>query len=437
MHPILAKYLFYYPVTLLNGEHIAGYLREYSDFQWLPSPTIQNIQSANTAKILDYAKQHSSYYAELLRNIDINSDFQRIPFLTKQILIKQFNNICTAERKNASLKTTGGSTGEPVKLYKNSDALARERAATWRAYAWAGVTIGDKQARFWGVPHNAKDAKKAELIDFISNRKRVSAFNLTTDSLNDYYKTLLKFKPRYLYGYVSVIRRFCEHLAANDLSPLPSVQSIITTSEILSESDRVFIESVCKVKVYNEYGCGEVGSIAHECEHGNMHIMADNMLVEILDSNGNPASSGEVVVTDFFNRATPLIRYRLGDFASISHESCACGRTLPILKGIHGRAYDIIKTQSGKSVHPEALIYVFEELQQKHQAFSQFQIIQTAVDRLDINIIPTKSWTENFQTLIMEKIHEKIDPTFSGTFIIREEIPREKSGKMRVVKSLI
>lgn len=435
MNSTIAKYFFYYPVTYLNGEYIARHLKEYSDFQWLSPDQIQESQNKNLVNIITYAKNNSAYYADILKEIDAINDFHKIPFLTKQLLINKFKTICTHESKGTSLKTTGGSTGEPVKLHKNSDALARERAATWRAYCWAGVGIGDKQARFWGVPHNAKAAQKARLIDFVSNRKRVSAFNLTKDSLDDYYQTLLKFKPHYMYGYVSVIRRFCEHLQTYNLPPLPSIKSIITTSEVLTDTDRVFIENTCKVKVFNEYGCGEVGSIAHECEQGNMHIMADNLLVEILDSTGNPTTTGEVVVTDFFNRATPMIRYRLGDFASISHESCPCGRNLPILKGIHGRAYDIIKTPSGKSVHPEALIYVFEELQQQYQAFSQFQIIQTAIDKLDVRIIPTDRWNESFQTLVMKGIHEKIDPSFHANFIICQEIPREKSGKMRVVKS--
>jgi phenylacetate-CoA ligase len=435
MNSTLAKYLFYYPATYLNGEYIARYLKEYVDFQWLPLEQAKAAQQSNLDSILQYVKKHSAYYSETLKDIHSIDDFSKAPFLTKQLLIGKFNKICTSNIKKASLKTTGGSTGEPVKLFKNPDALARERAATWRAYAWAGIGIGDKQARFWGVPHNPKDARKAQIIDFISNRKRLSAFNLTKRSLDDYYQLLLKFKPEYLYGYVSVIRRFCEHMQQYQLAPIPSVKSIITTSEILTGADKAFMESVCKVTVFNEYGCGEVGSIAHQCEHGQMHVMSDNVLVEIVDSAGKPTTTGEVVVTDFFNRATPLIRYRLGDFASLSYDTCPCGRTLPILKGIHGRAYDIIKTKSGKAVHPEALIYVFEELQQKHQAFSQFQIIQKEIDQLEVKIIPTHAWNEDLKQVIKDKMHSSIDPSFNFHFNLCNEIPREKSGKMRVVKS--
>ena len=437
MSPFFAKYFFYYPVTILNGENIARHLIKGESFQKKSIEEIKNHQSGAIENLLAYVKKQSPYYNVLLDNVNSVNDFYRIPFLTKQLLIKEFDNICTPKAKGASLKTTGGSTGEPVKIYKNADALAKERAATWRSYQWAKVNIGDKQARFWGVPHNQKNALKAKIIDFISNRKRVSAFNLTQDSLSEYYKIMMKFQPTYLYGYVSVIRRFCEFIRDNNLPAIPTVRSIITTSEVLTESDRNLIEGTFGVKVFNEYGCGEVGSIAHECEHGNMHIVADNMLIEIIDQNGNPTETGEVVVTDFYNYATPLIRYKIGDFATLSNEACPCGRTLPILKGIHGRAYDIIKTPGGNSVHPEALIYVFEELQQAHHTFGQFQIIQRAIDKLDIYIIPNNNWTSAMETLIKTGIHEKIDPEFQLNFLKVDEIAREKSGKMRVVKSVL
>src|SRR5690625_7160418 len=76
---------------------------------------------------------------------------QGIPFLQKADLIKHIDEIVTYKSKLASAKTTGGSTGEPVKLYKNPDALARERAATWRSYGWAGITkIGRASCRGGG-----------------------------------------------------------------------------------------------------------------------------------------------------------------------------------------------------------------------------------------------------------------------------------------------
>ncbi len=435
MHPFFSKYFLYYPVTFLKGEQIYKYSKLYNKNQYLETNKLKELQHHLLQDIFKFASAYSPYYREFIKSNYGFEQLTNIPFLTKKHIIDNFQQICTFKSQKASVKTTGGSTGEPVKIYKNNDALARERVATWRSYEWAKIGIGDKQARFWGVPHSKKNALTARIIDFISNRKRVSAFNLTKESLDSYHKTLLRFKPKYLYGYVSVIRKYSEHIKQHNLPLIPSVKSIITTSEILTDYDRLCIESVWGVHIFNEYGCGEVGSIAHECEYGSMHVVADNIYLEIIDSNGNPAETGEVVVTDLHNLAMPIIRYKIGDFASWDYKECPCGRKLPILKGIHGRAYDIIKTKNGKSVHPEAFIYIFEEIQQKYQAFSQFQIVQKSLENIDIYFIATSKWDESLEEIIKQKINHKIDSNFKIQFIPVNQLKRELSGKMRVVKS--
>ena len=200
---------------------------------------------------------------------------------------------------------------------------------------------------------------------------------------------------------------------------------------MLTESARANIQDSFGVKVFNEYGCGEVGSIAHECEHGSMHIVADNLFLEI-DGNGE---NGEIVVTDYFNFATPLIRYKIGDFATINYGECACGRTLPMLKGIHGRAYDVIRTSDGRLLHPEAVMYIFEAVQKKNGAFKQFQAIQEDLDRFLVNIVPTKHWSEEVQHEIEAGLKKHISHNIKTHFNLVNHIPREKSGKMRVIKS--
>jgi len=440
MNKFISKFFFYYPVTLLNGEFIAFYKPFYEKFQYASSVEQFAYKQQKLKNIVDFSKKYSAFYSQsFTKNSDIKSisDFEALPFLSKQDLIKNINLINTSKRRFAKVKTTGGSTGEPVKLFKTADALARERAATWRAYSWAGIGIGDKQGRFWGVPHSRKNSFKAKLIDTIANRFRISAFNLSESSLELYYGKLKTYQPGYLYGYVSAIHTLTKYCMDKGYAPIESIKAIITTSEVLSDKARKDIKTFWGVNVFNEYGCGEVGSIAHECEFGRLHVMSDNLHVEIIDKDGKSANTGEIVVTDYYNRATPLIRYKLGDFASWSDEICPCGRTLPVLHGIHGRAYDLIKTSSGREIHPESVIYIFEELQTKYAAFKKFQIVQVELDRLEIRIIKSGAWTDEIEGLISTAIKRVIDESMRISFIYCSELTREKSGKMRVVKSML
>jgi phenylacetate-CoA ligase len=439
MNKFTAKYFLYYPTTLVKGEFIFLFNNFYRTFQYQPKATQDQYRLEKLNRLLLIARNESKYYKKSLQNIKLPlsslDEINQLPFLTKQNLIKDKEELKTWRAFYSSSKTTGGSTGEPVTLLKNPEALARERAATWRAYSWADIDVGDRQARFWGVPHSSSAAFKAKVIDFISNRKRISAFNLTETSMLDYYYQLLKFQPAYLYGYVSVIRALSAFLASKNLPPIKSIKSIITTSEILTDGSRSEIERYWKLPVFNEYGCGEVGSIAHECREGNMHLMSDNLLIECVDENGLPSQIGEIVVTDFYNFATPIIRYRIGDFATLAQKTCSCGVTLPIISNIHGRAYDLIRTSSGKSIHPEALIYIFEDLQINHSGFSQFQIVQESLQLLTVNIVRTPFWSNELANLIQQTVNKQISSDLLCSFNYVTSIPREKSGKMRVVKS--
>tara|TARA_R110002072_G_scaffold175601_2_gene331487 strand:- start:23433 stop:24755 length:1323 start_codon:yes stop_codon:yes gene_type:complete len=439
MNKLLSKYLFYYPVTLVKGELIAFYRRGYEERQWWSSGELEAFQAEHFENIVKYAVENSSYYKKCLSNyittdssIKTSSNF---PTLSKAQLINNLEHI-RANKTGffSSAKTTGGSTGEPVKIFKNASALARERCATWRSYEWAGVSVADRQVRFWGVPHSRSGRLTASIIDLIANRKRISAFSINDDNLFKYYNDLCKFQPQYLYGYVSVIEEFAKFIQSKQLPPPNSLVSLITTSEVLSESSRAFIENVFQRKVFNEYGCGEVGSIAHECEYGSMHVMADNLHVEIDSEPGQP---GEIIVTDYFNRVTPLVRYRLGDFATMGDGACRCGRGLPTISKIHGRAYDIIRSPSGTRIHPEAVIYIFEGIQEKMPVFKQFQAIQTDIDAISVNIVPNVSWDDSFELALKSQLVEAIGAEFRFEVNLVESLSREKSGKMRVVKSLV
>lgn len=435
MNSFLSKYLFYTPVTLLKGEFVGRYLREYSQNQFLDSDKIVENQLLYLKKLLSHATTHCPFYSELYRenhtaiNLTSLADLKNIPTITKQDIIDHQSTISAGlSRHRVSAKTTGGSSGHPVTILKNVEALARERAATWRSYAWAGVQIGDPQARFWGIPLTKKNQFKYRIIDLIANRIRLSAFDMGDFAMSRYFTRIIKFKPVYLYGYVSMIDAFGQYVKDKRLNLPDSVIAIITTSEILSDQIRHRIKSNLSRNVFNEYGCGEVGSIAHECSCGSMHIMADNLIVEIEDS-------GEIIVTDLHNYAMPLIRYRLNDFAKFSNKQCSCGCTFPVIEKIYGRAYDLIQLSYGKTLHPEIIMYVFEEFKDKFKGLKQFQFVQHDFNKASINLVVNEEFNESIsESHLQNRLGDVLGVELKTRFNYMDEIKRENSGKIRVVK---
>jgi phenylacetate-CoA ligase len=246
---------------------------------------------------------------------------------------------------------------------------------------------------------------------------------------------MLQVKPAYLYGYVSMIAGLARYVQQHKLPPVPGLRSVITTSEVLDDNSRAVIEDTFQVKVFNEYGCGEVGSIAHECEHGSMHLMADNVIAETDTSNSPDGSSGRLIITDLHNYAMPLIRYDIGDYGTLSDKPCACGRGLPVIERIHGRAYDIIRTADGASFHPEILMYIFEHLKAEGAAISQFQVIQKELDHLHVMLAGADDADISLQDRISRRVHSDIHPKMRLSYEYVDSIAREASGKLRVIKS--
>jgi len=437
---------FVYPSVLrIIGEHsLHERLDDLRAIEKLSFESLQRRQAARAAQILNYAANKSPYYranwsdatpVTASNAIDV---IKSLPFLTKQDLQESQNQIeVPGFRFRTSTKITGGSTGQPVTIRKDREATAQERAAMWLAYGWYGVKIGDRAARFWGRPYTAGRRLSSALGDFSMNRIRASAFAFGDAELADYWNRCLKFSPDYLHGYVSMVETFAAFLLRRGYDGRRlRLKSVIVTSEVLSPPQRSVIEEAFGAKVQIEYGCGEAGPIAHECEFGRMHLHIENLYVEILKADGTetrPGETGEVVITDLHNRAVPLIRYKLGDFG-IRGTPCVCGRGFPVLDKLWGRAYDFVETADGKRYHGEFFLYAVEDLRRSGYGISQFQVIQKEIGSLQVLLVVPPDDRERVSRAVITLLRERLKMVEVQVRFV-SSIPRTSSGKMRVIKN--
>jgi phenylacetate-CoA ligase len=196
------------------------------------------------------------------------------------------------------------------------------------------------------------------------------------------------------------------------------------------------VESALGTRVYNEYGCAEFGTIAHECEAGSLHVAAENMTVEVMDGERPCGENepGELVITELGNRAMPLIRYRTGDIGAIASSPCSCGRQLPVLRSIEGRAWDMLERKDGQFFHPAFFLYIFEDAKERNLGIEHYKVYQTSVDAFFIQLIPGSNYSrEAAEGFIRGEIQRKFDADARVEFQLVNAIPREKPGKQRQV----
>ncbi len=444
MNAWLARNLVYRPATWLRGERVFGLLRRYEASQWWSEAELRRLQEDALGRILRHALRHSRHYAALGREAGLDAeradagDLTRLPLLTKPDLVEHAAAIDVARWPGTySWKTTGGSLGVPVRLKKDRSATAAEQAASWRSYGWYGVRPGDRQARFWGTALGARARLRFRAIDWVLNRDRFSAFAFSREDLRGYYRRLVESRPAWAYGYVSMLVQFADFCREEKL-PLEAlgVGAVVTTSEVLAPGDRERICAAFGAPVYNEYGCGEVGAILYECERGTLHLMAENLWVELIpDPTESRPDAHRLVLTDLHNRATPLLRYDVGDRV-VPAAGCACGRGLPAFREVFGRAYDFVEAADGRRFHGEFFLYHLEEARDAGMPILQAQFVQERPDRLRVRIVPGPGYREEDGATLARRLARESGERFEVATETVGGLEREASGKLRLIRAL-
>lgn len=114
-------------------------------------------------------------------------------------------------------------------------------------------------------------------------------------------------------------------------------RALLNVSMTLAAGLRAELEQRFGCPVLDIYSMNEVGPIAvFDATAGGHVLLQDRLYVEILDSAGHPVAEGErgeITVTGGFNFCLPLLRYRTGDHAALTHTSAE-----PVLRDLAGRA---------------------------------------------------------------------------------------------------
>lgn len=279
---------------------------------------------------------------------------------------------------------TSGTTGRPLSLQTDLAWWSRSLARRQLLFARHGIRYGAREGRLWG---RSGQASRVSLKDRLGSRRTFQFLGGDEHSLVAEAHALREFAPTYLYGYPSIARETAHAWAALRLPPMPSLQAIVLTAERISPSDQQFISRTFGCRVLREYGCCETDILAFDCEFGAYHVVADHVVIEVLD----PCDGlGECVVTDLDNSLMPLVRYRLGDRIRLSTASCPCGRTTPVIASIEGRTGDAryLYLPDGRRLHTVLFAYMFEDLAAEGVPVRQFKVRQVARDTVVVNLDP-------------------------------------------------
>jgi phenylacetate-CoA ligase len=417
-------------------------VREFMErSQWWPAWRIYELQWQEMRRLLKHAFRAVPYYQRKyaaagieLEDIRTREDFAKLPALTREEVSANRSELCSrAYTQRLIPHATGGSSGVPTRFYITPESYDWRCAATARAYSWAGHRIGERILYLWGGPVGKVpffQRAKLNSYRFFRRERFVPTFVQTPEVWQQTFEAAMRFRPRFIMGYVSSLERFAQFLLERDLT-IPGLHAVIAGAEPVNENARELAEQAFRAPLFDTYGSREFMSIAAECEHHRgLHIHADNLLVETeLDADLGPS---EMLVTDLHNYGMPFIRYQIGDVGLLSKAECPCGRGLPLIERIEGRTLEVLRTRDGRAISPILWRHVLKDIAE----IREFQIQQEAIDEIVISIVLTDSLSRRSETLLRTEMAKVFTPATRLTIKKVECIPQLPSGKRRLAVSI-
>ena len=402
-------------------ELLARGIQAFEVSQWQSPAEIVALQFRKLGVLARHCESYSPHFCARLQAAGLEAEdlsspdgLARLPVLSRRDLQQAKDLFCTAIPKN-HLPTydtkTSGSTGEPVLVRRTALNQLDWLVTTMREHVWherdflgricmirANIL---KEARLdhWGAP--------AALL-----HKTGPALALPiTISIERQIALLQEFQPQTLLAYPNNLRALAQHCEAGDIH-IESLKKILTIGETLSPDLRAHAMAIFRAEIADLYSSQEAGNIALQCPtSGLYHVMAENVIVEILDPHGDAVRQGEngrVVLTDLNNFATPLIRYDIGDYAQTG-TPCPCGRGLPTLARVLGRERNLILMPDGSRHWPLVGFHKFREI----APIVQYQMIQEDQAHIELRLVVERALTNEEENNLVSHVQTALGYPFA------------------------
>ena len=417
--------------------------REMESSQYWPRDKLENLRAARLKALLTHAGQHVPYYRDLFTRLGFDpksangiESLQALPFLTKTEIRAHTERLKSDQAVGLAPFNTGGSSGEPMAFFIGKERVSHDVAAKWRATRWWGVDIGDPEIVLWGSPIELTSQDRLRRWrDALMRTQLLPAFEMSAERVAGFIEQIRRTRPAMLFGYPSAFAHIARHAQAQNvrLDDL-GIKVAFVTSERLYDHQRELIQTVFNCPVANGYGGRDAGFIAHQCPSGGMHLTHEDVMVEIIDPQGQilpHGESGEIVVTHLATRDFPFVRYRTGDIGALDTKMCDCGRTLPLLKDLQGRSTDFLVAQDGTVMHGLSLIYIVRDL----AGVKQFKITQESLELTEILLVTDDRFDSSNLESIERGAKARLGAAVTIDVRLVDQIPAEKSGKFRYVIS--
>lgn len=423
--------------------------RDLERTQWRSSEELATLQTVKLQRLLDHAYGNCPYYRKRWQekgSVPPNvTDWQQIPFLTRAELRQHAWPMCWHNMPVRRLRDhTRGTSDDPLIYYWNRHRQAWDKANRLRGHAWHNMSACDRELHLWPVdPPRSRSAKLKSWLrsqrDYLLGELQIDSLFALGEHLAQTWQNWRRFNPVRITAFPSVLTRLIQvgrqvgcRMGNGDL------RRFFLTGEVTFPWQRQLIEQELGVPVAENYGVQEVGALAYECDYGSWHTCAESVLVEFM-RQGRPARPGElaeVVATGLESLAMPMIRYCTGDIVRVPaggawSAQCRCGRGLPIMPPVLGRAADFLEASNGCWVEPATVVESLGSALDN----GTYQVSQAADGAVSVNVSSASSRRSGWRLNVMRRMRDLLGSSVRCEIHEVSQIARSAFGKCRYVNS--
>jgi phenylacetate-CoA ligase len=409
----------FFRAKLIKNREFCKYYDLLEGRETINHEKIKEYQLSQTKELLVYSYQNVPYYTELFNKIKfdpekLNSfdDIKVIPYLTKQIIRQNFDKLISTKKVNGGyyIATTGGTTGEPLKVLLDYDSIFQENAFIYQFRKRLGYQFEDKLATFRGVEFGGKLWKLSPMY----NELLFSPFKLSKLTLNHYVKKINSFNAKYLNGYLSSLYFFAKLMEENQIRLSVKLKGIFLLGENIDVSQRQFLENFFSVKSSTHYGQTERCVIAEELERG---LYKPNPFYGYTELIKQSSDDYEIVSSGFLHRTMPLIRYKSGDL---------CEKANGLIK-IKGRwnVTDFLVGINDEKVSHISINFHSDILKN----VSNYQFIQDEKGKAELLLIVNKDFNPSEITVMRTEMDRKIKGVIDFNIKVVDSLKLSSGGK--------
>ena len=385
-------------------------------------------QDAQFRRLIQHVYKNVPYYRNVMQERGLTpksfnsvDDISLMPILTKDIIRENFSDLIAQNMRSEKAVEfrTSGSTGKKL-VFLGTDAVFKKEAAfVLRSFKDHGATMYDKPSVWLRryVPKSNSDPLWK--YDHELRRLYMSAYHLSSDTIEQYIKKINHKKYHTLVGYPSsifILACLCEEKNLR----LKNIQAIHVASEKMLTQWREKIEAVFDITPKSHYGMQEKVCFHHQ-KRGRSEYY-DNVEYGITEFV-KEGDQKVIVGTGFINEYMPFIRYKTNDTAILNPKN----DKLYTMSDIEGRCDDILVSKDG-CLLPGVNFYT---MMYKIDGVKMFQIRQKINGDITVLIVPNERFCQNTKKQILDGLSSRVG-NLDITIITVDKITRDKTtGKIR------